>query len=147
MGDVLLTRAMAVLRCDFMQAYGMTETAGTVTVLNPDDHDPDGPNAARLNSVGRPLPWVELRVVDPATLNDAPMGQVGEIWIRTQMNTTGYRNKPAETRETLVEGGWLRTGDAAYLDRDGYVFLFDRFKDMIISGGDRKSTHLNSSHT
>ena len=136
MGDVLLTRAMAVLRCDFMQAYGMTETAGTVTVLNPDDHDPDGPNAARLNSVGRPLPWVELRVVDPATLNDAPMGQVGEIWIRTQMNTTGYRNKPAETRETLVEGGWLRTGDAAYLDRDGYVFLFDRFKDMIISGGE-----------
>ena len=136
MGDVLLKRAIAVLRCRFMQAYGMTETSGTVTVLNPDDHDPEGPRAIRLNSVGRPLPWVELRIVDPDTLDDAPSGKVGEIWIRTAMNMAGYWNKPEETRATIMPGQWLRTGDAAYRDTEGYVYLFDRFKDMIISGGE-----------
>lgn len=136
MGDVLLKRAIAVLRCRFMQAYGMTETSGTVTVLNPDDHDPEGPRATRLNSVGRPLPWVELRIVDPDTLDDAPLGKVGEIWIRTAMNMAGYWNKPDETRATIMPGQWLRTGDAAYRDTEGYVYLFDRFKDMIISGGE-----------
>jgi long-chain acyl-CoA synthetase len=136
MGDVLLKRAISVLRCRFMQAYGMTETAGTVTVLNPEDHVTEGPHATRLNSVGRPLPWVELRIVDPDTLDDAPPGQVGEIWIRTAMNMAGYWSKPEETRTTIMPGQWLRTGDAAYLDAEGYVYLFDRFKDMIISGGE-----------
>jgi len=136
MGDVLLRRALSVLRCQFMQAYGMTETSGTVTVLNPVDHDPEGKHAVRLNSVGRPLPWVELRIVDPNTLDDAPVGEVGEIWIRSAMNMPGYWNKPDETGVTIMPEGWLRTGDAAYLDAQGYVYLFDRFKDMIISGGE-----------
>lgn len=89
-----------------------------------------------LKSVGRALPWVELRVVDPATNQDTPIGEVGEIWLRTDMNTVGYWNKPDETAQTIQQGGWLRTGDAAYLDDKGYVFLFDRFKDLIISGGE-----------
>ena len=136
MGDVLLRRAIDVLGCQFMQAYGMTETAGTVVVLPPADHDPQGPRAALLSSVGRVLPWVDMRVVDPQTKSDMPTGQVGEIWLRSAMVMQGYWNKPQDTAETLLEDGWLRTGDAAYLDADGYIYLFDRFKDLIISGGE-----------
>jgi len=136
MGDVLLRRAIDVLGCQFMQAYGMTETAGTVVVLPPEDHEPQGSRAALLSSVGRVLPWVDMRVVDPQTKSDMPTGQVGEIWLRSEMVMQGYWNKPQDTAETLLEGGWLRTGDAAYLDADGYIYLFDRFKDLIISGGE-----------
>jgi long-chain acyl-CoA synthetase len=136
MGDTLLRRAMSVLGCGFIQAYGMTETAGTVAVLVPADHQPEGPRAHLLNSVGRAYPWVQLRVIDPVTLQDAPTGTVGEIWLRSGMVMSGYWNKPDATREALMPGGWLRTGDAATIDDQGYVFLFDRFKDMIISGGE-----------
>jgi len=136
MGDVLLRRAIEVLGCQFMQAYGMTETAGTVVVLPPEDHEPQGSRAALLSSVGRVLPWVDMRVVDPQTKSDMPTGQVGEIWLRSEMVMQGYWNKPQDTAETLLEDGWLRTGDAAYLDADGYIYLFDRFKDLIISGGE-----------
>ena len=136
MGDVLLRRAMEVLRCRFIQAYGMTETSGTVSALPPEDHAPEGARARLLNSVGRAYPWVELRVVDPSSLQDAPAGQVGELWIRSRMVMKGYWNQPEETAAALVGGQWLRTGDAAYLDEQGYIFLFDRFKDMIISGGE-----------
>ena len=136
MGDVLLRRALEVLRCRFIQAYGMTETSGTVVDLLPEDHEPDGPRADLLRSIGRALPWVELRVIDPNTLDDVATGSVGEIWIRSEMIMKGYWNQPQATRDTLMEGGWLRTGDAAYLDAQGYIYLFDRFKDMIISGGE-----------
>lgn len=136
MGDVLLRRAMDRLHCRFIQAYGMTETSGTVAALPPEDHEPEGPRAHLLGSVGRAYPWVDLRVVDPTTLADAPAGQVGELWIRSRMVMQGYWNQPGETAAALVDGEWLRTGDAAYLDGQGYIFLFDRFKDMIISGGE-----------
>ena len=135
-GDVLLRRALDVLQCNFMQAYGMTEAAGTVVVLTPGDHDPDGPRADLLRSCGRALPWVDLRIIDPNTLTDVEPGRVGEIWLRSGMIMKGYWNKPAATREAIVAGGWFRTGDAAYQDGQGYLFLFDRFKDMIISGGE-----------
>ena len=140
-GDAVLRQAITVLRCQFLQAYGMTETAGTIVTLAPEAHDPDGPQAALLRSCGRPLPWVELRVVDPDSIaagapTDAPVGQVGEIWTRSAQNTPGYRNKPEATQEAITDDGWLRTGDAAYADADGYLFLFDRFKDMIVSGGE-----------
>jgi long-chain acyl-CoA synthetase len=136
MGDVLLRKAIDALGCRFMHAYGMTETAGTVVILPPDKHDPDGPRPELLKSCGRPLPWVDLRVVDPATGSDADAGKVGEIWLKTPMIMKGYWMKPAATREAITEDGWYRTGDAAYLDHEGYVYLFDRFKDMIISGGE-----------
>jgi long-chain acyl-CoA synthetase len=136
MGDVLLRRAMDKLHCRFIQAYGMTETAGTVAVLPPEDHEPEGPRAGLLSSVGRAYPWVDLRVVDPTTLANVPAGQVGELWIRSRMVMKGYFQQPRETDAALVDGEWLRTGDAAYLDEQGYIFLFDRFKDMIISGGE-----------
>lgn len=136
MGDVLLRRALEVLRCRFIQAYGMTETSGTVVDLLPEDHEPDGPRADLLRSVGRALPWVELRVIDPNTLDDAFIGAVGEIWIRSEMVMKGYWNQLQATRDAVTQEGWLRTGDAAYLDAQGYIYLFDRFKDMIISGGE-----------
>jgi acyl-CoA synthetase (AMP-forming)/AMP-acid ligase II len=64
------------------------------------------------------------------------VGEVGEVWVRSRMVMKGYWNQPAATRETIVQDGWLRTGDAAYQDAEGYVFLYDRYKDMIISGGE-----------
>ena len=135
-GDVLLRRALGVLDCGFMHAYGMTEAAGTVTILKPDEHDPGGPRADLLKSVGKPLPWVSLRIIDPATGTDARAGRPGEIHLRSGMIMRGYWNNAEATREAVDEDGWYRTGDAAYLDGDGYVVLFDRFKDMIISGGE-----------
>ncbi len=136
MTETLLVRALGRLGCGFLGVYGMTETSGTVLVLPPEDHDPGGPRAGLLRSVGRPLPWVELALKDPATLADTPEGQVGEIWVRTAQNTHGYWRQPETTAATLVEGGWLRTGDAARRDADGYVFLSDRIKDLIITGGE-----------
>jgi long-chain acyl-CoA synthetase len=135
-GEVLLRRALERLRCGFMHAYGMTETSGTVVVLSPEDHVVEGERSGLLRSVGRAMPWVELRIIDPTTLEDAAAGAVGEIWVRSGMVMKGYWNNPQATCEAIMPGGWLRTGDAAYQDAAGYVYLFDRFKDMIISGGE-----------
>jgi acyl-CoA synthetase (AMP-forming)/AMP-acid ligase II len=135
-GDVLLSKAMKVFDCNFMHAYGMTEAAGTVVTLRPEDHALEGDKAKLLKSCGRPLPWVELRIIDPMTKEDAAPGEPGEIWLRSEMITPGYWNDPAATQEAITQDGWFRTGDAAYRDADDYVFLFDRFKDMIISGGE-----------
>ncbi|MCE8534733.1 long-chain-fatty-acid--CoA ligase [Ruegeria pomeroyi] len=136
MGDVLLRRAIETLGCGFMHAYGMTESAGTVVCLGPEWHDPDGPNNHLLKSCGTALPWVELRVVDPATGDDRAPGEVGELWLRSRMLMKGYWRNQKATKEAIVDGGWFRSGDAAYLDGEGHVFLFDRYKDMIISGGE-----------
>ena len=135
-GDVLLSKAMKVFDCNFMHAYGMTEAAGTVVTLRPEDHALEGDKAKLLKSCGRPLPWVDLRIIDPMTKEDAAPGEPGEIWLRSEMITPGYWNDPAATQEAITQDGWFRTGDAAYRDADDYVFLFDRFKDMIISGGE-----------
>jgi acyl-CoA synthetase (AMP-forming)/AMP-acid ligase II len=136
MGEVLLRRAIETLGCNFMHAYGMTESAGTVVCLAPEFHDPDGPHSRLLKSCGSALPWVELRVVDPASGADQPAGEVGELWLRTRMLMKGYWQNQQATAQAIVEGGWFRSGDAAYLDDEGHVFLFDRYKDMIISGGE-----------
>jgi long-chain acyl-CoA synthetase len=133
--DETLLAAMRVFKCEFVQLYGMTETTGAITELSAADHDPSGPKAYLLRSAGKPFPWVELRIVDPEG-RDCPTGQVGELWTRSAQNMKGYWNKPAETRATVTVDGWLRTGDAGYMDGDGYVFLTDRVKDMIVSGGE-----------
>lgn len=135
-GEPLLRRALSLFGCDFSHAYGATETAGTVISLAPDEHDPDGPHPERLRSCGLPLPWVELDLVDPATGRSVPVGEAGEIRIRSGMVTRGYWRKPAETAAALTAEGWLRTGDAAYRNADGFVFIHDRYKDMIVSGGE-----------
>ena len=143
------------LGCGFNHAYGMTETAGTVVTLHPGEHEPGTDRAYRLASCGRPVPWVEVSLRDPVTQRVVAEGEVGEIWIRSPMVTRGYWNNPAETAAAITADGWLRSGDAAQQDADGYLYLRDRYKDLIISGGenifpaeveDRKSTRLNSSH-
>jgi long-chain acyl-CoA synthetase len=119
-----------------MGVYGMTETAGSVTCLAPEDHDPGGPRARLLRSIGKPLPWHEVEVFDPGNGGVAPEGVVGEIRVRSPQNTPGYWRRPEDTAAAITPDGWLRTGDAAYRDPDGYLFLHDRIKDMIISGGE-----------
>ena len=135
-GDALLRRAIEVFGCSFMHVYGLTEASGAIVVLPPHDHDPGGDHSYLLRSCGRALPWVELRVNDPGTNSDVEPGAVGEIWVRSGLVTKGYWNNPAATAEAITPEGWLRTGDAAYQDDAGNVYLVDRFKDMIVSGGE-----------
>ncbi|WP_286689908.1 AMP-binding protein [Aeromicrobium sp. REDSEA-S38_B2] len=119
----------------FMQVYGMTEMGGVVTILDDAAHrDEDHPE--RLVSAGRPIPGVELRVVDVATLRDVEPGQAGELWWRTEQSTVGYLGRPDATAELLQDGGWLRSGDIGRVDDGGFVFIEDRVKDMIITGGE-----------
>jgi long-chain acyl-CoA synthetase len=134
--EAVLTGAIERFGCKFMQAYGLTETTGGIVVLPPEDHDPTGPDRHRLRAAGHAGPGVELRVVDPDTDTDAAVGAVGEVLVRSPQNMKGYWKLPEETDETLLPGGWLRTGDAGYLDEDGYLYIHDRVKDMIISGGE-----------
>jgi long-chain acyl-CoA synthetase len=132
--DALLRRALAVLRCDFVQGFGMSE-CGLITALAPEDHDLER-RPELLRSCGRALPPNEVRLVDTTTLRDVSVGVVGELWVRSPLVMSGYFNNPAETAAALTPDGWLRTGDAARVDDAGYFFLADRIKDMIISGGE-----------
>jgi long-chain acyl-CoA synthetase len=131
----VLVRSMDRFGCAFSQAYGLTETNGVVVMLRPEDHDVDGPNRHRLRAAGLPLPGVEVRVADHAG-EPLPPGEVGEIWIRSGQNMVGYWNRPDETARALTPDGWLRSGDAGYLDDDGYLYIHDRVKDMIVTGGE-----------
>ncbi|WP_310961026.1 long-chain-fatty-acid--CoA ligase [Nocardioides terrisoli] len=123
---------------DFIQVYGLTEVCGVITHLMPDEHREALATGReeRLTSAGRLLPEAELRVVDPATLADVPTGEHGELWFRTPQTMKGYLNRPEATAEVITEDGWLRTGDMGKVDADGYVYVEDRLKDMIISGGE-----------
>jgi len=132
----VLVKSMQALDCSFAQVYGLTETTGAITSLLPEDHDPDGPRANLLRSAGRPFAHVELRIVDSATGEDLPTGAVGEVLARSDQTMLGYWNKPAETAAAISGDGWFRTGDAGWLSDDGYLFLHDRIKDMIVSGGE-----------
>lgn len=130
MPPVLRDRLMAILDCLFVQQYAMTE-AGYVTCLKPDDHLGDAKKAA---SVGRPVPGVQIKIVDSEG-NEVPVGHLGEIAVRTPAMMEGYWNSPDATRAVFREG-WYLTGDGGYIDNDGYLYLKDRIKDLIISGGE-----------
>jgi long-chain acyl-CoA synthetase len=132
----ILKAALRTFRCPLFGVYGLTETTGGVVQLNPDDHDPDGPREHLLRSVGRPRPWMELRLADPVSGRELPAGTVGEVWMRGPNVMAGYANRPEETAAALTPDGWLRTGDGGYVDEDGYLFLTDRIKDMIVTGGE-----------
>jgi len=129
----LLRQCIQVFGAQFIQAYGMTETTGTISMLPPEDHDPAGNK--RMRSAGKALPGVEIRIVD-AEGNPVPTGAVGEVVTRSSNNMLGYWNLPDATANTMTDDGWIRTGDAGYLDEDGYLFIHDRMKDMIITGGE-----------
>ncbi len=132
----VLVRCMNIFGCAFCQVYGMTETTGAITALPFEDHDPDGPRRGLLRSAGKPHQSVALRVVDPVSGRDAALGEVGEIWTRSPYNMAGYWGKSEETAAAIDADGWLRTGDAGYFDADGYLYLHDRIKDMVVSGGE-----------
>lgn len=129
----LLRQCIAMFGAGFIQVYGMTETTGTICMLPPEDHDPAGNR--RMRSAGKPLPGVEIRVCDEKG-NEVPVGEVGEVVTRSSNNMLGYWRLPEATTATLSEDGWVRTGDAGYMDEDGYLYIHDRVKDMIISGGE-----------
>jgi long-chain acyl-CoA synthetase len=131
--EAILARAVARFGCRFFQNYGLTEASGAVTTLGPDDHDLERPHL--LRSAGRPVPWAEVRVLDPESGTEVPIGHVGEVCVRSAANMRGYWNRPPG-EPGVFWGDWLRTGDAGYFDDDGYLFLHDRVKDMIVSGGE-----------
>jgi long-chain acyl-CoA synthetase len=132
----VLKASLRTFGCALFGLYGLTETTGGVIALEPQDHDPGGPREHLLRSAGRPYPWIELKIVDPATAQALPARSVGEVWLRGPNVTPGYFNRPAETAAALTPDGWLRTGDGGYVDEEGYLFLTDRIKDMIVSGGE-----------
>ncbi len=112
------------------QGYGLTETVGPVAMLRPDDHLNDD----KLQSCGKAVPGVELRVVDTDG-NDCAIGDVGEIVVSGVQVMNGYWKRPDDTAATIRDG-WLYTGDAGYFDADGYLYIHDRLKDMILSGAE-----------
>jgi fatty-acyl-CoA synthase len=130
-----LRRALEVFQCDFAQGYGMTETTAALTFLVPKDHV----RALReqpglLLSAGRPLPGTEVRIVDENG-EPAPPGTIGQIIGRGPQLMRGYWNLPEATQDALRDG-WMHTGDAGMLDAEGYLYIQDRVKDMIVSGGE-----------
>lgn len=129
----LLREAMMVFQCGFVQQYGMTEACGTICVLPPDDHHVEG--TPRMRSAGKALPDVEIAILGPDR-SPLPAGAIGEIAVRSPTLMQGYWNLPDATAEALTPDGWFLTGDAGDLDADGYLYIRDRIKDMIVSGGE-----------
>ncbi len=126
-----LVKAMETFKCPFVQMYGMTETNGTIVYLPFEEHKI---GSERLKSAGKPYDVVEARIVDTEG-NEVPTREVGEIWLKTPSIMKGYWNLPEATAEA-TEGGWYHSGDAGYVDEEGYIYVFDRVKDMIVSGGE-----------
>ena len=125
----LLQRSIETFKCRFSQLYGLTETTGPITALPHEHHVGE-----RMLSCGRPMFGGHVRVVD-AEGNDLPPRQVGEIVYRGESLMRGYWQREKETAQA-IRGGWFHTGDAGYLDEEGFMFLKDRVKDMIVSGGE-----------
>jgi acyl-CoA synthetase (AMP-forming)/AMP-acid ligase II len=125
----------------FVNAFGQTETTSTLTVLGPDDHRLEGTQEEiekrlkRLTSVGKPLPDVEIKVTDEDN-QDLPVGEIGEVLIRTPRIMKGYAGQESATAALLDAGGWLHTRDMGYIDEDGYIYLAGRKDDLIIRGGE-----------
>ena len=136
MPEALLRRGMKALGPIFVQFYGMTESAGPGCILHAHQHVLDGPEhvVRRLRSAGQPMIGCDVRVVDPDGV-PCPVGEPGEIVIRSPAVMTGYWQNPEATAET-IRGGWLHTGDVGTEDEEGFIFVIDRLKDMIISGGE-----------
>jgi acyl-CoA synthetase (AMP-forming)/AMP-acid ligase II len=128
----LLKQALAIFKCGFQQVYGLTETTGAITLLPPEDHiDAD---TKKLLSCGFAQTGVELRILDDDG-TEVPTGKVGEIAVRSPQIMGGYWRLPDATRRA-IQGEWFLTGDAGYVDDKGYLYIYDRVKDMIVSGGE-----------
>jgi acyl-CoA synthetase (AMP-forming)/AMP-acid ligase II len=130
-GQHTLQQALETFNCDFVQFYGTTETF-IITLLRPEQHRVDNPDL--LKSCGQPMPGVELRIVDPNG-RDLSAGEAGEVLVRSPWMFSGYWNKPDATATAIING-WYHTGDGGIRDQNGNLFLVDRLKDMIVSGGE-----------
>jgi acyl-CoA synthetase (AMP-forming)/AMP-acid ligase II len=126
----VLRQALETFGCEMEQGYGLTETVGPVAMLRPDDHLHDD----KLQSCGKAVPGTEIRVVDNDG-NDCAIGEVGEIAVSGVQVMNGYWNRPEDTA-AAIRNGWFHTGDAGYFDADGYLYIHDRLKDMIVSGAE-----------
>ncbi|WP_235739114.1 long-chain-fatty-acid--CoA ligase [Nocardioides alcanivorans] len=140
MPQAVLAKANELLGCDWCQVYGMTEAAPIVTFMTHEDHrlglrGDDALASSRLRSAGRPAVGVDVQIRDSDD-NVVPSGQVGEIVIRGENVMLGYLHRLDETTQALPGDGWYRSGDMGYVDEGGYVFVVDRLKDMIITGGE-----------
>jgi long-chain acyl-CoA synthetase len=137
----LILRAIGVLPCEYFNAFGQTETSGTAIALNEEDHRLGGEEKEtaqklkRLSSIGRPIPEIECRLTDERG-REVPPGIVGEILVRGPKLMKGYWKAPEETARVLKDG-WLHTGDMAWRDEDGYLYLADRKNDVINRGGEK----------
>lgn len=132
----LLQQALKEMPCDFIQGYGMTELSPLCAMLPPEDHrNLDTPEKLkRLKAAGVPIYTAEVKILDEHD-RELPYGEIGEICARGPMVMKGYWKQPEETAQAL-RNGWMHTGDAGYMDEDGYIFLVDRTKDMIVTGGE-----------
>lgn len=133
--ETLLDRLTAALpNLSLMQGYGMTELSGCVSYLMPYYHTAEGRALGKLRSAGRAAPLAEIKIVDSEG-NEVPRGEVGEIAARGMSEMMSYWNRPDENAKTL-RGGWVHSGDGAYMDDEGFIFIVDRMKDMVVSGGE-----------
>ena len=135
MPEAVIKKAMEELpKASFYQAYGQTEAAPVITVLGWERHTFEGPLAGKMKAAGQAIPGIDLTIMDDDG-NEVEPGVVGEVCMRGPNIMKGYRNMPEQTAKTIVDG-WLHTGDGGYLDEEGFLFIVDRVKDMIISGGE-----------
>lgn len=128
----LLARALREMKCKFMQFYGATESSGAISLLRPEQHVID--DEAKLKSCGTPLPLIDVKFVDPNGV-EVPEGEVGELMVRSPSIFGGYWKQP-DTTAAVFRDGWYRTGDAGRRDAEGLLYLVDRVKDMIVTGGE-----------
>jgi acyl-CoA synthetase (AMP-forming)/AMP-acid ligase II len=136
MPAAVLRRAMEKFsHASFIQAYGMTELSPVISILPAYYHCKDGQANNKLRSAGQAIATVEVRIVDKAGI-DLPVGEVGEIAARGPGLMQGYWRREEETAKNMLPDGWFRTGDGAYIDEYGFIYVVDRMKDMIISGGE-----------
>jgi long-chain acyl-CoA synthetase len=133
--EAVVDRAMKIMpRVRLMQAYGMTELGQLATLLPHESHVGEGRASGKVRSAGRPTMIADVRIVD-LDGNEMPRGEHGEVAVRGPGMMLGYWNKPEETAKA-IRGGWMHTGDGGYMDDDGFVYIADRIKDMIVTGGE-----------
>ena len=129
--DDTIIKAKEIMNCDLYQVYGLTETTGAITIMLPEDHDPE---RGKLRSCGKALSGVEIKIIGDSG-EEMPTGEIGEVITKSALNMKGYWNKPDATKEA-IQDEWFFSGDAGYFDEEGYLYIHDRVKDMIVSGGE-----------
>ena len=129
--DDTIIKAQEIMNCDLYQVYGLTETTGAITIMMPEDHDKE---RNKLRSCGKPLNGVEIKIIGDEG-QELSTGEIGEVITKSALNMKGYWNKFDATKEA-IQNEWFFSGDAGFFDDEGYLYIHDRVKDMIVSGGE-----------